>query len=423
MLITLLTTGSRGDTQPYVALGQALQKAAPGVRVRVAAFETYADFVRAAGLEFYPIRGDVAQVAASAAGLKAMAADNPLKFLLSFNTLKNFTFGLQPEFYQACEGADAVVYHPGAAIGYFAAEQLGVPSILATPFPMTPTREYPSLIFYTAPRLGRAFNWFTHRFLEQTMWFASRAPVRQFWQDKFGCAPPNFGNPFSRQTTPDRPTLISCSPHVFPRPADWPEGVHSRGYWFLDDEASWNPPADLLAFLEQGPAPVYVGFGSVGDPASAERTTRLVMAALPRAGQRGVLATGWSGMSRVDKVPDSIFILKQAPHAWLFPRMAAVVHHGGAGTTAAGLRAGVPSVVIPSGNDQPAWARRVYELGVGVSPIPRRVLTAEKLADGILSALKPETVEAARELGARIAAERGSQAAAQIILECVGRRR
>jgi sterol 3beta-glucosyltransferase len=163
-----------------------------------------------------------------------------------------------------------------------------------------------------------------------------------------------------------------------------------------------------------------VGFGSVGDPATAEQTTRLVITALERAGQRGVLATGWSGLSQVDHLPNSIFILKQAPHTWLFPRMAAVVHHGGAGTTAAGFRAGVPGVIIPAGNDQPAWAQRAYELGVGARPIPRKALTAEKLAGAILSALKPETVVSARELGAKIAAERGAEAAAQIILAGVG---
>ena len=149
-MITILTTGSRGDTQPYLALGMELQKA--GKHVRVAAFENYEFFVKQYGLEFYPIRGDVTQVASSLNAQSARQADSPLKVLLSFNQLKALVVDLQRDLFDACKGAEAIVYHPGATIGYFAAQHFGVPAILATPFPMTPTREYPALIFYNAAR-------------------------------------------------------------------------------------------------------------------------------------------------------------------------------------------------------------------------------------------------------------------------------
>ncbi len=417
MIITILTTGSRGDTQPYIALGVALEKA--GHHVRLAAFENYGDLVKEHGLEHYPIKGDVSVIAASLSGKNAMQTDSPLKVFLSFNKLKSFVFDIQKDFFNACIGADCVIYHPGAAVGYFAAQHLNIPSVFAPPFPMTPTRDFPALIFYDAPRLGRGFNFVTHKIFEQIMWFANSAVIKKFWKQQFGKVPANFGSPFGRQDTKDSPTIISCSNYVFPRPQDWPAHVYNLGYWFLDDDAGWNPPNDLLNFLQTGNPPVYIGFGSVGDSSQSVQTTELVMDALERSGQRGVLATGWNGMSELDHVPEDIFILESAPHSWLFPRMAAVIHHGGAGTTAAGLRAGVPSIIIPHGNDQFAWGRRVYELGVGSKPIPRKKLTAENLSEAIKFVLSQETKNAAKELGIKIQSEHGAELAAKIIIDCL----
>ena len=413
MLITILTTGSRGDTQPYVALGLELKKA--GHAVRIVAFENFESFVKSYGLDFYPIKGDVVRVASSINAQEGMKADNPLKFLLSFQKLQLLVFDVQKDFFNACEGSDVIIYHPGAAIGYFIAQYLKIPSILATPFPMTATGDFPALIFYDTVRLGRSFNLITHKIFENIMWFASSSPIKQFWKQKFGKIPENFSSPFRKQNSRNLPTVISCSKYVFPRPADWPENVYYYGYWFLDEENGWEPPADLVVFLQKGTPPVYIGFGSVGDPKLAVQTTQLAIEALTRCGQRGVLATGWSGMAHIDNLPNDIFILENAPHAWLFPRMAAVVHHGGAGTTAAGLRAGVPGIIIPSGNDQFAWGRRIYELGVGAKPIPRKQLSAEKLSEAIKFALTEEIKNAAKNLGAKIQAENGAEATAKMI--------
>jgi sterol 3beta-glucosyltransferase len=157
----------------------------------------------------------------------------------------------------------------------------------------------------------------------------------------------------------------------------------------------------------------------MGNPAAAEQTTRLVIEALQSAGQRGVLATGWSGMVKADITPTGIYMLESAPHAWLFPRMAAVVHHGGAGTTAAGLRAGAPAVIVPTSNDQFAWGRRLEELGAGVKPIPRKKLSAENLAEAIQCTLRGEMQATTKDLGRKIQSEHGAERAAEIILEAI----
>lgn len=387
--------------------------------MRLAAFQNYESFVTSHGLDYFPIRGDVSLVAGGESGKKAMQVDNPLKLMISFNDLKDHLFDLQQDFFNACRDSDVVVYHPGAAIGYFAARHFNIPSVLATPFPMTATREYPALIFYDMPRFGKAFNFLSHKIFEQIMWMASSSPLKAYWKREFGTAPQGYSNPFSRQTTRRLPTIISCSKYVFHTPKDRPSNVHTTGYWFLDETADWSPTPELIEFLQNGSKPIYIGFGSMVGFDGAEPTTALVIEALRMSGQRGVLATGWNGMSKLERLPENIFMLESVPHAWLFPRMAAVVHHGGAGTIAEGLRAGVPSVIVPHANDQYAWGRRVYELGVGAKPIPRKKLTAENLAKGIQSALMDDVNFAARDLGEKIRAEKGTENAAGVVTACV----
>ena len=414
MKITILTSGSQGDTQPYIALGLALKDL--GHSVRLAAFENYEKFVRGFGLGYFKVRGDVTAIAGGKSGKNAAKVDNPLKLLLSFNELKEHLFDVQEDFFNACEGADIVVYHPGAVIGHFAAGQLNIPSVLAAPFPMATTNEYPSLIFYDMPRFGGSYNRLTHKIFEQIFWFASTAPLKSFWKKEFGALPKGFSNPFSKQVTRRNPTIMSCSEFVFHIPKDRQPNVHTAGYWFLNEVGDWSPSKELQDFLEGGDEPIYIGFGSMGGFGSAEQTTTLIVEALQRSGRRGILASGWSGLSKAVQMPTSVFVLDHAPHTWLFPRMAAVVHHGGAGTTAEGLRAGVPSVIIPHANDQFAWGRRVYELGVGPKPIRRKNLTAENLAEAIRLALTDDIKQKATVLGEKIRTEKGAETAAKIIL-------
>lgn len=417
MLFTLLSVGSRGDTQPFIALGLALRK--KGHRVRIAASETFQAFVEQYGLEFARVRGDVAKVLESGLVKDAVHADSPLKFFTSLpggKLVGQMLADMTADLHDACKGADAVVYHPGAGIGYFAARQLNIPSVLASPFPMAPTREFPALLFYDGPRLGPWYNRLTHKLFEQGFWMMSRGPLVRHWRQRYGRAPQPFHCPYPRQRTAVYPTVISCSPSVFPRPADWPEHVHSSGYWFLDADPGYQPPPDLQAFLASGDAPVYVGFGSISDRGGAAETTRLVIDALRRAGKRGVIATGWNAMEQSgEPAPDMLFI-EGAPHDWLFTHMAAVVHHGGAGTTAAAFRAGVPAVVVPYGNDQFAWGRRIYELGAGSAPIPRKRLTADLLAAAIQTTQAAGVRERAWRLGEQIRRENGAADAADVII-------
>ena len=198
------------------------------------------------------------------------------------------------------------------------------------------------------------------------------------------------------------PALTTVSKYVLPRPTDWGEQFQVTGYLF-DDDPEWTPPQDLTDFLAAGDAPVYIGFGSMPD-SKPQATTRLMMDAVQQSGKRAIILKGWAGFG-ADDVSENIHILKYAPHSWLFPQMAAVIHHGGAGTTASGFRAGVPTTIVPHNGDQPYWGRRVKELGVGSDAIPRKKLSVENLCHAI------QTITSSREIGdnARILSEKIQQ--------------
>lgn len=226
-------------------------------------------------------------------------------------------------------------------------------------------------------------------------------------------AAPFFG-PFQSPRLQSGPVLYGFSEEVVAKPADWGSQAHVTGYWFLESERDWQPPPALVAFLQRGPAPITIGFGSMSSR-KAEETAQLVLQALAKSGQRAILLTGWQGL-QVDALPDYVFALDSAPHEWLFSQASAVVHHGAAGTTAAGLRAGVPSIVIPFFADQPFWGQRVADLGVGPTPIPRKRLTADRLAQAIQQAVQDSAMrQRAAALGQKIRAENGIAHAVALI--------
>jgi sterol 3beta-glucosyltransferase len=214
-------------------------------------------------------------------------------------------------------------------------------------------------------------------------------------------------------------TLYPYSKYLVLVPSDFPEHVHVTGYWFLDEAQGWQPSPELARFLDEGDPPVYIGFGSMGG-ARADQRGHIALEALARSGQRGLLASGWGGL-KPSGLPDTVLLIDAAPHDWLFPRMSAVAHHCGAGTTAAGLRAGKPAIICPFLGDQPFWGWAVHEAGAGPRPIPQRKLTANKLADAITSAVSSQEMqECAAVLGEKIQSEDGVSRAVEIIGDVVG---
>ena len=418
MQITIVTAGSRGDVQPYVALGSGLAEA--GHRVRVATHRPFAEFVQEHGLQFAPVEGDPQQILQTEAGRAWVeSGQNPVRFVRRMvELLEPAVVGMATDALAACRGSDLILYSTFGMVGYYVAEKLGVPALSVPLQPLTRTRAFPNISF--PADLGRAgwVNWLSHLLGEQLFWQAIR-PVVNRWTERLELPPASFWGPFAELNNAGPPMIYGFSPAVVPKPADWADHIHLAGYWFLEQEAAWEPPAALLAFLADGPRPIYVGFGSMThrDP---EETARLVGLALALSGRRAVVLRGWGGLAAAAPAAE-VFEVDHVPHAWLFPKMAAVVHHGGAGTTAAGLRAGVPAVVVPFFADQNFWAGRVAALGAGPAPIPRGRLTAAGLAGAIISATEDAAMAArAAELGRQIRAEDGVGRAVALVERMMG---
>jgi UDP:flavonoid glycosyltransferase YjiC (YdhE family) len=249
--------------------------------------------------------------------------------------------------------------------------------------------------------------------VDQLFWHANKDWVNRWRVHTLGLPPVPWTGPTRLSRQRQTPELFGFSPSFIPKPADWLPWQHVTGYWFWNAPGGWQPPDDLVQFLDAGPPPVYVGFGSVYElnPAAL---TRMVLQALDLTRQRAVVGAGWADLSAV-QLPDHVFLLKSAPFGWLFPRMAAVVHHAGAGTTADALRAGVPSVCVTFWGEQRFWSARLAEAGVAPPPIPRKELTAQRLANRLRRALEdPAMRRRARELGERVRSENGVDRAVEL---------
>jgi sterol 3beta-glucosyltransferase len=418
MRIAIIAMGSRGDVQPYLALGKGLKAA--GHFVRLITHENFEQLVTSHGLEFCPVKGNVQEVMESPEILKLLEQGNFLAInAYTSKIVKDISIDWARDGLAACEGMNLIIAGVGGLyIAISLAEKLNIPFLQAYIFPFTPTKAFPAVLFpQSISRLGGTVNRLSHHLFRQIMWQGFRKADRLARQQVLNLPPAPFFGSYNSPIVRQYPALYGFSPSVILLPADW-HNTQVTGYWFLDAANDWIPPAALTKFLDSGAPPVYIGFGSMGSRNPVE-TADLVLAALERTGQRGILVSGWGGLSQA-YLPDTVHMVDSVPHSWLFPRVAAVVHHGGAGTTAAGLRAGVPSIVVPFFGDQLFWGQRVEKLGVGTAPIPRKQLTVEKLAQAIDRAVTdPIMRQRAANLGAKIQTEDGIANAVRVI-ESIG---
>lgn len=419
MKIYIVTLGTRGDVQPYVALGKGLK--AQGHDVTVSTSCSFESFITKHGLNYGYLNNDMIELIQSLEGRGLMenmtGIMNWLKVAIKlYKKSKTMQQRFLNESWECIQQVqpDLIIFHPKAYWGVHFADVLNIPCILALPLPIhVPTGDFPNIIF-PSWKLGRRYNKITHDFLLSITTFFLRGYSKKWRKKQQLPAPSKKLSILTDRNGKPIPILNAFSPHVLPKASDWGEHVHVTGYWFLDEENQFEPPDELQTFLDASEPPVYVGFGSMAGK-KPERVTRIVIEALQKTNIRGILASGWGGLSP-DELPDSIMMIDHAPHDWLFPRVSAVVHHGGAGTTAAGLRAGKPTVICPFLVDQPFWGRRVYELGVGSKPISQKKLTAENLAAAIREVTtNPSIIQKAQEMGENIRAENGVKNAVEII--------
>ncbi|WP_203136834.1 glycosyltransferase [Microbacterium sp. JZ31] len=413
MRVLITTFGTRGDVQPYAALARALVAAGHEAHLAIpAGFEDLAGeaAVHPAGSEMLRV---VQQVLPELSG--------PRDALTTLRVMTRAMRGQMQETWDAAREArpDVVVYHPKSLAGPHIAQALRVPGVLSIPLPFyTPTRAFPM------PFLGNA--WFGARGNRATYAFTRIATVMygrmiNDFRARAGLSSRTgrFADPLRNPDGSAVHALYPYSRHVVPVPADYPDTAHVTGYWFLD-APEWEMPERLARFLDAGEPPVYLGFGSMGFGRGARERRDAILEALSQTGLRGVIATGWGGIAGADASSDDVLVIDAAPHDRIFPSMRAVVHHGGAGSTAAGLRAGRPTLVVPFLGDQPFWGARVHALGAGPEPIaPRRLasLLATRLEQ---LTTDPSYARRAEELGAAIRAEDGLGGAVRVLEDIAG---
>lgn len=401
MNILLLAIGSRGDVQPFIALGRALQ--ARGHGVTVAAPKGFAAMADAAGLAFRPLPVDFQALLETPEIQAAMSGVvGKLKAYRWANEIMNdqlseiWKIGLDL-------APDLILNHFKGALAPQLARRLGgvsIPVMLQPGF--MPTHDYPQFLI-ASRTLGSAGNIASHQLINALTRMGTKLLIKR-WTKATGIDTGPPMNPLQGyHRDGPAPRLHAYSPTLVPRPEEWPQSEVEQGYLFTDPE-DWTPPPDLAAFLDAGDVPIYAGFGSMPGIDHA-RVAEALTGALERTGLRAVVATGWGGLA--DVAGANVHVLGAAPHTWLFPRVAAVVHHGGSGTTHEGLRWGRPSVICPLFGDQPFFGARVHALGAGPVPIPQNHLTADKLASALNQAMTDAVRARATEIGEKIRGEDG----------------
>lgn len=393
MHISILALGSRGDVQPYATLGNGLKSA--GHEVRFITFESFASLVAENKLDFHPIRGN-------AETLVTNGGADMFGLVRSFGSLAE---GYARDLSAPHLGETDLIINqlPAGLYGFDLAEKYGVPMVMASVIPLARTKMFPLMGFPKLPMHG--YNKATYYLGEQMAWQMFRAVINRWRKETLNLPPLPVKGYFDQVGTRQISIVNGFSQHVVPRPHDWNEYIHITGYWFPENK-HWQPPDDLSAFIEAGTPPVFIGFGSMPIK-NPQQTTIAILEALKQSGQRGILHMGWGGLGN-QSLPDHVFKIEYAPYEWLFPRMAMVIHHGGSGTTAFGLRSGVPSCAVSFVFDQHYWGERIAGLGAGPKPIRYKELTAKRLLDAIrLGVDNPQIKQKAVELGQKIRAEKG----------------
>ena len=408
MNIAILTYGSQGDVEPFVALGQRLCQS--GHQVRLAGPAAYQSHFDLGEIEFIPLPGEPARMVQD---LVDQAGTN---FFQMIQSVSKFVFPLAAQVFEqsrvACQGADLIIHSfllTSTGIGL--AQELGIPNISAQLFPVfSSTSDFPAPTFLDLP-LGKRYRRLTHQLISRTFKSGSRYLYQRIRKksptlpELTSWIPGDLG-------VGQIPILYAFSSHVVPRPQDWDKNAHLTGYWLLDQQSEQSPPQEAVDFLRSGPPPITIAFGSTRTQ-KLEAIQQKVIQALVSCNQRGII---------ISEKPQPTFSaphllqLEYAPYRWLFKRSTAVIHHGGAGTTARGLMAGIPNIILPFTSDQPFWGRQVHALGAGPKPIPPRGLTVSGLIRAIDQTITDQAMRSrAQNIGVKISQEDGSSEAVRII--------
>ena len=409
MHITILSAGSLGDIQPFLVLGLALQ--AREHTVRLAAPKNFNALIGSQHLEPFPMRTDFQQMLEGQAGQQMVASGkNVLQTMREGQRVMKDNFPLLVEdVWQASQDTDCLISHVGLiAAAQTAAEVKRIPLICGTLQPFYPTREFVHPLWPIRSSLGRGYNRLTGLLINRLTWQIYQSHVNRIRQESLHLPTQKYAG--WQAAIRSVPMLNAYSPHLIKRPIDWPENQHITGFWHAEADEDWQPPDELRLFLAKGDPPVCFAFGSMalGDRAATQSILQEVQRLT---GLRAVFIGDWA-----DSRNEHTLIIKSCPYEWLFPRAKLVVHHGGAGTFAATVRAGIPSITIPFLLDQFFWGDLALQIGVSLETIPHNRINANALANAIHRTIIDLGVrQQAERLSSHIYREDGVNQAIQII--------
>lgn len=415
MRIVVLTMGSRGDLQPFLALGSGL--AARGHEVAVAGFAPFREDVERRGLAFRRLPGDADRVFADPAWARWRPSPwRPRAHARMLRTvLRPLGETTAADYDAACEGADAALTMVSTTPAQQVIADRGLRSVGLNYAPLHRTGEWGHLTLCPDLRAGRAINLLSHDVGDRLLAEPLRQPLRPRTRRGFGLPVNPYGPAAGDHASwPTFPVVHGFSEALVPRPADWPRHLHVTGSWMLPAEPDERLPAAVTAFLRSGPPPVYVGLGSLAAVTGAGDRVRLLVRTLRARGERVLVQPGPAGLDGVED-DDGVLAVGATSHALLFPRVRAVVHHGGAGTTATGLAAGAPTLVVPFVFDQHFWGRRVAAVGAGPPPLPAHRFTSARLHARLQALGRADVRAAARSVAERIRAEDGVARGAALV--------
>ncbi|MEU4846401.1 glycosyltransferase [Streptomyces gilvosporeus] len=418
-----MTHGTRGDVQPYLTLAGGLTAA--GHDVTLMGPYAFSELAGSAGVPYVPIVDGPLALRADPVALRANEDSRGLRGVVRearwFGRMRPHCAKVLEDLIAKAKEQprpDVVAFAPWMP-AHHVAEWLGVPAVPVCFQPgWVPTPDMVNPL--VSGRLPASLSRASYAFVEWTLRLAFAPALARLRRESLGLS--GRGSKLSFLSRPDgKPATVlqAFDPCVLSGTPRYPPTTHTTGFWHLPTRDEWRMPADLRAFLDAGDRPVYIGFGSMVGSRSAAKS-RAVLAAVRQAGVRAVIATGWGEVTASeeerDGAADEVFFVDEAPHERLFPHMAAIVHHGGAGTTASALRSGRPQVVCPFTFDQPFWARRMHALGLAPAPLPQYDLTADRLAAALDRAVNTrQLAEVAEQFGRRIAARNGVEKAVEVL--------
>eukprot|EP00899_Mesostigma_viride_P004689 jgi/Mesvir1/14220/Mv09670-RA.1 len=412
--IVIMIVGTRGDVQPFIAMGQKLVSDY-GHRVRLASHRVYREFVTENGLEFYPLGGDpqvLSEYMTRNQGIMASRLDD-------VTTSRRMITEITHSCWDACISADtesggapfladAIIANPPAYGHIHCAEKLCIPLHMYFTMPWSPTRMYPhALARISDMKINDYRNRLSYFGVDQLIWAGIMDIINNF-RMKLQLEPIRVGVGSASFLHRCRvPFCYIWSPALAPAPTDWGKHIDVVGFYFLEGiSKAYTPPQDLANFLAAGPPPIYIGFGSLVVP-NPEKLTQIIYNAVRKTGVRALVSKGWGGLGEGPNKPDDVFVLGNCPHDWLFPHCSAVIHHGGAGTTAAGAKAGKPTTVVPFFGDQPFWGLMIHRQGAGPPAIPINKFNEDTLVAAIEYMQQDSVKAAAKDLATRMNRETG----------------